>query len=100
MSLLNPELNKELAELGQYLRALRVERRFTLADICERIGANPRTVSKIEKGDPTVSVGVLMQYLDIIGVSRGVAVRILGDYLHTTKLQRKKRVFRDEDMDF
>jgi transcriptional regulator with XRE-family HTH domain len=100
MNTLNPGLIKELSELGQYLRALRVQHQFTLTDMCERIGANPRTVSKIEKGDPTVSIGVFMQYLDILGISHGVAIRILGDFIHAVQPKRKKVVFRDEDMDF
>ncbi|HLF67311.1 MAG TPA: helix-turn-helix transcriptional regulator [Gammaproteobacteria bacterium] len=101
MNNFNPLLAKELLDLGLWLKSLRKKRKMTIADLCARIGVNPRTISKIEKGDPTVSVAVLFQYLDILGLAQGVAVRILGDYLSMVSAQKKSlRIFSDDEMDF
>lgn len=97
----SPVLVKELLDLGQYLRALRVRAKFTIADMSIRMAVNPRTVSKIEKGDPTVSVGSLMSYLHILGLGRNVSERILGDYINAiTPPKQKRRTFTNEQLDF
>lgn len=99
--LISPILVKELLDLGHYLRALRVRAKFTIADMSIRMPANPRTVSKIEKGDPTVSVGALMSYLHILGLGRNVSERILGDYMSAVSPPKpKRRTFTDEQLDF
>ena len=97
---LNPLLSQELLELGAYLRELRLKRQLTLLEMSERLGANPRTVSKIEKGDSTVSLGTFINYLNILGLARGLAERILGDYLLVVAERKKKRVFTDDEMNF
>lgn len=98
--ILNPILLKELLDLGRYCRQLRVQHKLTIADMCERIGVSPRTVSKIEKGDPTVSVGTLMEYLNIVGLAQGLSQRILGDYLYAIMQHKKTEIFTDDQMDF
>ncbi len=98
---LNPMLAKELLDLGQWLRTLRKKRKITIEEMCVRIGVkNPRTVSKIEKGDPTVSLGTFIEYINILGLARNVSERILGDYISVVTDQKRKPVFKDEDMNF
>jgi transcriptional regulator with XRE-family HTH domain len=97
---LNPVLNKELVALGSCLRQLRKKRQFSLADVCERIGVNPRTVSKVEKGDPTVSLGTFIEYLNLLDLSRGLTNRIVGDYLLLISDPQSKRRFTDDEMNF
>lgn len=99
--ILNPLLSKELTDLGQWLRMLRLKRKITIISMCERIGVkNPRTVSKIEKGDPTVSLGTFIAYINILGLARNVAVRIVGDYMALVTDQQNKRHFTDDEMRF
>lgn len=78
MKLIHPQVSQELAFLGRYLRALRKKRSDTIEQMCERLNMNPRTIIKIEKGDPTVSMGAVMQYLNIVGLISGVADRIIS----------------------
>ncbi len=99
--LLNPLLSKELHDLGQWLRLLRLKRHITIAGMCERIGVkNPRTVSKIEKGDATVSLGTFIEYINVLGLADKVSERILGDYIQALSIEKKKRVFNDKEIDF
>jgi transcriptional regulator with XRE-family HTH domain len=97
---LNPILTQELFTLGQLLRALRKKKKMTLSDMQERIGVDPRTIGKIEKGDPTVSLGTFIQYLNILGLAQGVSERILGDYLKMVSEVESRNIFSDKEMDF
>jgi transcriptional regulator with XRE-family HTH domain len=93
---LNPILAEELKVLGQYLRVLRKRQNITIADMCIRIDANPRTVSKIEKGDPTVALGTFVAYINILGLARELSERILGDYLLVVTTTQRQNVFSDK----
>ncbi len=98
---LNPLLSKELHDLGQWLRLLRLKRHITIIGMCERIGVkNPRTVSKIEKGDATVSLGTFVAYLNVLGLADQLSTRILGDYIHALSIEKKKSAFSDKELDF
>jgi transcriptional regulator with XRE-family HTH domain len=97
---LSPLLMQELHQLGAYLYQLRLKRKITLQELSARLEVNPRTVTKIEKGDPTVSIGTFMKYLNFLGLSRGLATRILGDYLLVIQEQHTKRRFTDDELNF
>jgi transcriptional regulator with XRE-family HTH domain len=54
--------------LGQQIKAARIARKWTAADLAERIGVDRRTVAAIETGDPGVSLGNAFNAADILGV--------------------------------
>lgn len=54
--------------LGAAVRAARLERRWTVEELAERIGANHTTVRKVERGDLTVGLGVAFEAAAIVGV--------------------------------
>ena len=54
--------------LGQQIKAARVARKWTAAELAERIGIDRRTVAAIEAGDPGVSLGNAFNAADILGV--------------------------------
>src|ERR1700722_12068443 len=63
-------LTKEAARLlGARIAEARRDRRMTLADLAERVGATPTTIRKVERGDPTVSLGVAFEAAAIVGVT-------------------------------
>ncbi|MGH9007017.1 MAG: helix-turn-helix transcriptional regulator [Acidimicrobiales bacterium] len=62
-------LTREAARLlGIRIAAARRERRMTLSELAERVGATPQTVRKVERGDPTVSLGVAFESAAVLGV--------------------------------
>lgn len=97
---LNPLLAQELRLLGTYLRQLRQKRRLTLVELSKRLVINPRTVSKIENGDPSVSFGTLINYLNILGLAKGIPERILGDFMIVIAERDNKPRFTDDELDF
>ncbi len=93
-------LSQELLELGTYLRQLRRKRHLTVLEISQRLEVDPRTLSKIEKGDPTVSLGTFINYLNLLGLAQGVAKRILGDYLLVIAEPDQKPTFTEDELNF
>jgi DNA-binding XRE family transcriptional regulator len=55
--ILPPKIKRALAKLGADIAVARKRRSLTTAMMAERIGVAKSTYLKIEKGDPTVSMG-------------------------------------------
>ena len=68
------ELNRRLLE-------------WSIESAAERLGVNPRTIRAIELGKPTVSVGTVFAYADLVGI------RLFG--LEGNDLVRARRVGED-----
>jgi len=54
--------------LGQEVRLARKQRRWTVRDLAERLGASPATVLKIEQGAPTVAIGTVFEAATLVGI--------------------------------
>lgn len=55
-----------LAKLGQDIRAARVRRGITAAELAERAFISRLTITRLEKGHPGVSLGVLAHVLWVL----------------------------------
>jgi len=59
----------EAAELlGARVRLARRERGWTLLELADRVGVTHPTMRKIERGDPTVGLGVAFEAASVVGV--------------------------------
>ena len=59
----------EAAELlGLQIRQQRIQRGWTQRELAERAGITPPTLGKVERGDPTVGLGVAFDVALIVGV--------------------------------
>lgn len=54
--------------LGTQIRIGRLERRWTVQDLAERVGVSVVTLRKIERGDPSVGLGVAFEAATLTGV--------------------------------
>lgn len=54
--------------LGARIRLARRERRWTLQELAERVGVTAVTMRKVERGDPSVSLGVAFEATALVGV--------------------------------
>lgn len=54
--------------LGLQVREARVERRWTVRELAERAGISTSTLLKVEKGDPSVTLGVALDVAALVGV--------------------------------
>ena len=65
---LGPTALEAVRLLGSLVAEGRRERRWTLAELAERVGASETTVRKIERGDPTVELGTVFEAAALTGV--------------------------------
>lgn len=54
--------------LGSQVREARVERRWTVRELAERAGVSTSTLQKVERGDPSVTLGVALDVASLVGV--------------------------------
>lgn len=54
---LMPDTEEILQEMGQQIKLARLRRNITMTMVAERANISRSTVSKVEKGDPAVSIG-------------------------------------------
>jgi transcriptional regulator with XRE-family HTH domain len=63
------QYTKEAASLlGKLIKAGRKKRQWSELDLAERAGIARETVQRIEKGDPTCSIGLVFEAAFLVGV--------------------------------
>lgn len=55
--------------LGLEVARARRERRWTAAELAERAGITAVTLRKVERGDPTVSLGTVFEIATLVGIN-------------------------------
>jgi DNA-binding XRE family transcriptional regulator len=71
--MLPSRVRRSLVKLGADLRTARQKRRLTVDMAAERVGVAKATYLKVEKGDPSVSMGVYAMSLFVLGFPEGLA---------------------------
>jgi ribosome-binding protein aMBF1 (putative translation factor) len=64
--------------LGRAVKARRVRQRMSQADVAARIRSSQSRVAKMESGDATVSIDLLVRTLLALGATRKELARSLG----------------------
>lgn len=64
----SPSARSAAALLGGLIRTGRLERRWTMEELAERVGVSAATISKLEKGDLGVALGTAFEAAVIVGV--------------------------------
>lgn len=96
--LLPSRVKRALSKLGADIAIARRKRKLTVAMLAERVGVAKSTYLKVEKGDPTVSMGVYAMTLFVLGLSDALSqiadVRSddTGLLLDTERIPKRVRV--------
>jgi DNA-binding XRE family transcriptional regulator len=91
-------LRRSLAKLGSDIGMARRKRSFTVDMMAERVGVAKTTYLKVEKGDPTVSMGVYAMSLFVLGFPDALSAVAdasrdeTGLLLDTDRLPKRVRV--------
>ena len=72
-NILPSHVRRSLVKFGADLSIARRKRRLTVAMVCERLGVSKSTWQRLEKGDPTVSMGAYAQTLFVLGFGTPLA---------------------------
>jgi transcriptional regulator with XRE-family HTH domain len=93
--LLVPRVRRLLSGFGNQLKLARLRRRYSTAVVAQRAGITRPTLSKIEQGDPSVSLGAyvrVMQALRLEGdIAKLAADDVLGRKLQDAEITPKLR---------
>jgi transcriptional regulator with XRE-family HTH domain len=66
--ILFPRHQKILDKVGLNIKLARKRRRFTTIQVSERAGIDRKTLYRIEKGDPGVTLGAYFNVLRVLGL--------------------------------
>src|SRR5881409_1024242 len=64
--------------LARCLREFRIKRKLSQARVAELVGSSQSRVAKMESGDPSVSVDLLLRSVLAVGASTSEVARALG----------------------
>lgn len=104
---LPPEIVNTIARLGDHIRIARKRRAIPMSEMASRMFVTRKTLSRLENGEPGVSIGVLAVALWVLGLDRDLQSVALpekdqvGVYLERQRLPKRIREKADEDdLDF
>jgi transcriptional regulator with XRE-family HTH domain len=107
LSSLAPEAAHALSRLGEQIRIARKRRQMTLDGLAGRMFVTRKTVSRLEKGDPGVSLSVLASALWVLGFEKDLLQLAnperdsIGIYRERQRLPKRVRPSNPEDnLDF
>lgn len=101
------EVATAVARLGDHVRIARKRRGIPMAEMAARMFVSRKTLSRLEKGEPGVSLAVFATALWVLGLDRDLATIAsperdrVGIYLERQRLPKRVRVSDDaDDLDF
>lgn len=65
-----PKTRKVISEMGDNIRLARLRRKLSAEQVAERANISRPTLSAIEKGSPTVSMGSYLLVLQVLGLEK------------------------------
>jgi transcriptional regulator with XRE-family HTH domain len=103
----SPEVVEAGRLLGAQVRLGRLERRWTLDELAERVGVGVNTMRKVERGDLTVGLAPAFEAATLVGIPlfhadperRNLEARETEARLAVVPA-RARRPLRDSDVDF
>ena len=89
--MLLPKTKKILSGLGENIKLARLRRKLSTEQVSERANISRPTLSAIEKGSPTVSIGSYLQVLFVLGLAEDF-LEVANDDELGRKLQDAKLI--------
>ena len=94
------KLEQKMLIVGEQIKLARLRRNLNVAQIAERATCSPLTVSRIEKGSPTVSIGIYLQVLYALQLEDDILLLAkedeLGRRLQDLSLINRRRASKKE----
>lgn len=89
------KLEQKMQVVGEQIRLARLRRNLSIAQIAERATCSPLTISRIEKGTSTVSIGIYLRVLYALQLDDDILLLakedILGRTLQDINLKQRER---------
>lgn len=78
------KLEQKMKIVGEQIRLARLRRDLSVAQVAERATCSPLTVSRIEKGSPTVAIGIYLRVLYALQLDDDILFLAKDDVLGRT----------------
>lgn len=94
----NSSVRKALRKLGANIHEARMRRRLPMSVVAERASTSRPTLSRLEKGDPSVSIGIYAAVLQSLGLLEDFTLLAdpardsVGQLLATEALPKRARI--------
>ena len=89
------QLQENLSIVGEQIRLARLRRNLSVEQIAERAQCSRLTVAKLEKGLPTVSIGILLRVLYALQLDSDILMLArddkLGRIIQDIEIKNRKR---------
>ena len=89
------KLDQKMQIVGEQIRLARLRRNLSIAQIAERATCSPLTVSRIEKGTPTVAIGIYFRVLYALQLDDDILLLakedVIGKALQDLRLKKRER---------
>lgn len=76
-----PKTRRILDDMGENIKLARLRRKFSSQQVAERANISRPTLSAIEKGKPTVSIGSYLLVLQVLGLEKDFLLLAKDDEL-------------------
>lgn len=90
-----PRVSRLLVGFGDRIRLARLRRQYSSETVAQRAGTTRRTLSKVERGDPSVALGVYVRVLQVLRLENDLeqiaANDVLGRKLQDAGIAPRKR---------
>lgn len=81
------KLERKMQTVGEQIKLARLRRNLSIAQVAERATCSPVTISRVEKGAPTVAIGIYLRVL--------YALQLDDDILHLAQKDEMGRALQD-----
>ncbi|HLT51542.1 MAG TPA: helix-turn-helix transcriptional regulator [Arenibacter sp.] len=93
--ILLPKNTRLLQTVGENIKLARLRRKLTMDQVSERAGISRPTLSSLEKGSPSISLGIILQVLLVLGLEKDILLLadddVLGRKIQDANLTVKER---------
>lgn len=86
-----PRAQRQIRLLGERLRAARMRREMTQADLAARVGVSVPTIAKLESGDTSTSFSTVLRVLAALGLEADIDKLAVEDALGRELQDRRLR---------
>jgi len=94
------KLEQRMSIVGEQIKLARLRRNLSIAQVAERATCSPLTVSRIEKGAPTVAIGIYLRVLYALQLDEDILLIAkedrLGKSLQDLTLKSRERASKKE----
>lgn len=89
------KLEDKMKVVGEQIRLARLRRDLSIAQVAERATCSPVTISRVEKGAPTVAIGIYLRVLYALQLDEDILLLAqkdeIGRGLQDLRLKQRER---------